>query len=531
VQLKGAGQTPYSRSSDGRKVLRSSIREFLASEAMHALSIPTTRAAACVTSDSRVERDPLYDGNVIAEQCTVVTRVASNFFRFGSFEIFKEAKSQYDRPGPSAGDDALRKKLADHIVNYYPPEIRDIADDSQRYSRWLEEIVRRTARLVAQWQAVGWVHGVLNTDNMSIMGLTIDYGPYAFLEAYDEDFTPNGSDGSGRYAYGKQPEICKWNLQKLAQALAPLIPIADGTSIVEEIYDKEYNDAYNTIMAKKLGLKACSSRLVDVLRSLKQTMALTNADYTDIFQALTLFHADMRSSHQRNALITSKQAIEENLEVALDRMVSRCASPAETMEATRRKMRIMKLSMAPKQIQQLWQMLQQSDDAQIAQIFVADPVDIRKEIESEKKKLDALMSSAGQLEILATLDPAAKRENDRKRWKAWLQSYIQALEADGYDISSDERLSAMQTSNPSFVLRNWIMQDAIDAATMKTDGSEDFSRVRAVLEMAMDPYNPKYSSFLQPTDSCLPTEAERLMSYYCKPAPVWAPGLVCTCSS
>ena len=239
IQLKGAGPTPYSRRSDGRKVLRSSIREFLCSEAMFYLDIPTTRAGVCITSDTTVERDPFYNGNVIQEKCTIVTRIAENFFRFGSFEIFISR-------GPSFKDDKLKKTLLDHVISYYPAEISSISENEERYSAFFKEIVRRTAKLVAQWQSVGttkikfdrltifslfyfisfhfyylfiliyyiyfdfqkgFVHGVLNTDNMSIMGVTIDYGPFGFMEFFDPDFVPNGSDHSGRYSYEKQPEV------------------------------------------------------------------------------------------------------------------------------------------------------------------------------------------------------------------------------------------------------------------------------------------------------------------------------------
>jgi len=205
LQLKGAGLTPYSRTADGRKVLRSSIREFLCSEAMYYLGIPTTRAGSLVTSDSTVERDPFYDGNSIDERCTIVSRIAPNFFRFGSFEIFKSADPGKSRAGPSAGNAELKKRLLDHVLTYYP----SIQATAQAPSELLREVVKRTAELVALWQAAGWVHGVLNTDNLSIMGLTIDFGPFGFMEHYDSEYVPNGSDNSGRYCYEAQPQVRK----------------------------------------------------------------------------------------------------------------------------------------------------------------------------------------------------------------------------------------------------------------------------------------------------------------------------------
>jgi uncharacterized protein YdiU (UPF0061 family) len=242
LQLKGAGQTPYSRGSDGRKVLRSSIREFLCSEAMFALGIASTRAGTVITSDSRVIRDPHYDGNAITERCTIVSRIAPSFLRFGSFEIFKTGDDGYDgstgRSGPSPKHNTLKKQLLDYVVtNYYSDVVANITGslDARQYEAVFEEILKRTALLVAQWQAVGFVHGVLNTDNMSILGLTIgnayrahirfsvfeiigshvcgiDYGPYGFMEHFDSDFVPNGSDGSGRYRYSAQPQVL-WHVR------------------------------------------------------------------------------------------------------------------------------------------------------------------------------------------------------------------------------------------------------------------------------------------------------------------------------
>lgn len=223
LQLKGAGKTPFSRSSDGRKVLRSSIREFLASEAMYYLHIPTTRAGTVITSDSTVERDPFYDGRNIQEKCTIVSRISENFLRFGSFEIFKSyGEVEGGREGPSAGNEELKKQLMDYVLLYFPQLSSSSSPQQQQqqktttattaavtelsslpsfphtvYLQLYQTILHRTASLVAQWQAVGFVHGVLNTDNMSIMGVTIDYGPFGFMEYFDPHYTPNGSDNSG----------------------------------------------------------------------------------------------------------------------------------------------------------------------------------------------------------------------------------------------------------------------------------------------------------------------------------------------
>ncbi len=202
VQLKGAGRTPYSRGGDGRAVLRSSIREFLCSEAMHALGIPTTRALCIVGSDHPVYRED-------EETAALVTRLAPSFVRFGSFEVFYY-RNQID---------SIRH-LADYVIARYYPEL---AARAEPYADLLREVTRRTAELMAQWQAVGFSHGVMNTDNMSILGLTLDYGPFGFLDAFDPGFICNHSDTGGRYAFDQQPDVAAWNLTRLAQTFVPLL--------------------------------------------------------------------------------------------------------------------------------------------------------------------------------------------------------------------------------------------------------------------------------------------------------------------
>eukprot|EP00195_Chlamydomonas_chlamydogama_P001982 CAMPEP_0202917096 /NCGR_PEP_ID=MMETSP1392-20130828/70188_1 /ASSEMBLY_ACC=CAM_ASM_000868 /TAXON_ID=225041 /ORGANISM="Chlamydomonas chlamydogama, Strain SAG 11-48b" /LENGTH=354 /DNA_ID=CAMNT_0049609735 /DNA_START=89 /DNA_END=1150 /DNA_ORIENTATION=+ len=229
MQLKGSGLTPYSRAADGRKVLRSSVREFLASEAMFHLGIPTTRAGSVVSSDSRIDRDPYYDGRVVAERCSVVLRIAPTFLRFGSFEIFKPTDKTTGRAGPSVGREAeMLPTMLDHLVRTYLSTIwvthqgdsLQPGPSSRREDMYLDmykEVLLRTASLAASWQAVGFCHGVLNTDNMSVLGLTLDYGPYGFMESFDPDHICNGSDDSGRYDYKGQPDICRWNCEKFAE--------------------------------------------------------------------------------------------------------------------------------------------------------------------------------------------------------------------------------------------------------------------------------------------------------------------------
>ncbi|MDQ2648153.1 MAG: YdiU family protein [Actinomycetota bacterium] len=247
LQLKGAGPTPYSRTADGRAVLRSSLREFLCSEAMHHLGIPTTRALSLVLTGDLVVRDMLYDGNPAAELGAVVCRVAPSFTRFGNFQL-----------PASRGDVDLLRQLVEHTIRHdfpelAPPEGSPITEAT--IGAWFDEVCTRTARLVTDWMRVGFVHGVLNTDNLSIVGLTIDYGPYGWLEDFDPDWTPNTTDAATRrYRYGQQPQVAHWNLLQLANALTPLFG-EDLTPLQTAIdgYGERYRDGFQSMLAERLG--------------------------------------------------------------------------------------------------------------------------------------------------------------------------------------------------------------------------------------------------------------------------------------
>ena len=235
LQLKGSGKTPYSRMGDGRAVLRSSIREFLCSEAMSALGIPTTRALALMGSDLPVFRETV-------ETAAVVTRMAPSFVRFGSFELFFWRGEH----------DALRQ-LADYVIDAFFPQCRAAGDGPAPYLALLREVARRTARLIAQWQGVGFCHGVMNSDNMSILGLTIDYGPFGFIDAFDAGHVCNHSDEHGRYAYNQQPAVAHWNLYCLGQAMIPLTLDVEPTQAALETFKDEYAQAIDEVMRAKLG--------------------------------------------------------------------------------------------------------------------------------------------------------------------------------------------------------------------------------------------------------------------------------------
>ncbi len=242
LQLKGAGLTPYSRSADGLAVLRSSVREFLCSEAMHHLGIPTTRALSVILTGKNVSRDMFYDGNPQIEAGAVVCRVAESFTRFGSFQIF------------TARDDLdSLKQLLDFTIRSDFPHLGEPSNSV--YQQWFYEVCRKTAEMIIHWQRVGFVHGVMNTDNMSVLGQTIDYGPYGWLENYDPDWTPNTTDAkTRRYRFGNQPKIAYWNLVQLANAIFPLIKRAEPLQKAVDSYLSIFESGWQSMMAAKLGL-------------------------------------------------------------------------------------------------------------------------------------------------------------------------------------------------------------------------------------------------------------------------------------
>ena len=277
LQLKGAGRTPYSRTADGRAVLRSSVREFMCSEAMHHLGVPTTRALSLAGTGESVVRDMFYDGNPEAEPGAVVCRVAPTFVRFGNFEILAAQK-----------ESGLLKQLSDYVISTHFPEFASLPKPDV-YLRWFEEICGRTAVMVAHWMRVGFVHGVMNTDNMSILGLTIDYGPYGWLEGFDPGWTPNTTDAQGRrYRYGNQPQIAHWNLTRLASALYPLIN--DEAALVHglEVYEETFNRTARQMLAEKLGWNEIATPDDEVmLMELLELLQQTETDMTLFFRGLS----------------------------------------------------------------------------------------------------------------------------------------------------------------------------------------------------------------------------------------------------
>ena len=274
LQLKGAGLTPYSRTADGRAVMRSSVREFLCSEAMHHLGVPTTRALSLVATGEAVVRDMFYDGHPEAEPGAVVCRVAPSFIRFGNFEL-----------PASRGDSALLERLVDFTIRRDFPELCGTGEALR--AEWFAQVCERTARMIAHWMRVGFVHGVMNTDNMSILGLTIDYGPYGWVDNFDPDWTPNTTDVQRRrYRFGQQPQIAYWNLSCLAQALAPAFtsvePLQDGL----QRYADTFVDADCGNIAAKLGLIECGEEDIASMQALNALLHAAEVDMTLFFRGL-----------------------------------------------------------------------------------------------------------------------------------------------------------------------------------------------------------------------------------------------------
>lgn len=370
LQLKGAGPTPYSRTADGRAVLRSSVREFLCSEAMHHLGVPTTRALSLVGTGENVMRDMFYDGHPRAEPGAVVCRVAPSFIRFGNFEIFA-----------ARGEHAVLEKLVDFTIARDFPWIE--GEPAERRRLWFVEVCERTAVMIAHWMRVGFVHGVMNTDNMSILGLTIDYGPYGWIDNYDPNWTPNTTDASGRrYRFGAQPQIGHWNLVRLANASHPLMqevePLQHGLARYAEVFAAESARMW----ADKLGLSAMTEADSSAVERLQGLLARAEVDMTIFFREL-------------------------------------------------------------------------------AQLDVSAPsIDV---------VADAFYS-----------DEARTRHGEALT--AWLEAYAARVLQDG--LPGGERLARMNAANPRFVLRNYLAQEAIDAAE-----AGDMSRVDELLDVMRRPYD------------------------------------------
>ncbi|MDA3907590.1 MAG: YdiU family protein [Sulfurimonas sp.] len=274
LQLKGAGLTLYSRMGDGRAVLRSSIREYLMSEAMHGLGIETSRALALIGSDTEVARQT-------KEKAAIVLRLSPTWVRFGTFEYFN-APGKHDK----------LQQLADYVIDESFPHLKDVEG---MYLKMYEEIVRNTAITIAKWQSVGFNHGVMNTDNMSIDGRTIDYGPFAFLDDYESGYVCNHTDVDGRYSFKNQPGIAHWNLQKLAVALSSIVNHERALKILEESFGATYETEYLSIMYKKMGMQESDEKDIELFKWMLGSLESATIDYTLFFRTLSTYDGDKKS--------------------------------------------------------------------------------------------------------------------------------------------------------------------------------------------------------------------------------------------
>ena len=281
LQLKGAGETPYSRTADGLAVLRSSVREYLCSEAMFHLGVPTTRALSLALTGDDVLRDVLYDGHPEYEKGAIVCRVSPTFLRFGSYEIHTSRK-----------DYNTLQTLVNYTIKHHFPEITTL--DKSGYLQFFKEVTQQTLDMIINWQRVGFVHGVMNTDNMSILGLTIDYGPYGWLEGFDFDWTPNTTDKQHkRYRFGNQPNIGLWNLLQLANALYPLVEDAKALEAILNDYNQNFHLEYQKMMNSKLGLTTVIDDDKSLIKDLEANLHLSETDMTIFFRNLSNFKKDI----------------------------------------------------------------------------------------------------------------------------------------------------------------------------------------------------------------------------------------------
>ncbi|MEO0367571.1 MAG: YdiU family protein, partial [Pseudomonadota bacterium] len=279
LQLKGSGPTPYSRSADGLAVLRSSVREFLCSEAMYHLRVPTTRALSLMTTGEGVLRDMLYDGNAEYEPGAIVCRVAPSFLRFGNYQLFASRQELEE----------LRTLVNFTIEHHFPHLLETYEQDSSELIfAWFEEVCQLTVTMIVDWMRVGFVHGVMNTDNMSILGLTIDYGPYGWLDDFNPDWTPNTTDAQQRrYRYGQQPNVALWNLYQLANSLYPLTEQADGFERALEAFQANYQSQWLSMMRAKLGLEVEDAQDIELCSELENVLVETEIDMTLFYRLLS----------------------------------------------------------------------------------------------------------------------------------------------------------------------------------------------------------------------------------------------------
>ena len=481
LQLKGSGLTPFSRKGDGRAVLRSSIREYLVSEYMHYLGVPTTRAGIVIKSDkTKVNRDMYYNGNIKSESTSIVLRLAPSFIRFGSFEIGITKNgyfgpSYYKDKSKKEKTDQLLKSLLDYVIeNYY---------DGVSYTKFWEELVERSVKLVVMWDCIGFVHGVLNTDNMSILGLGIDYGPYGFMEYYDEEYIPNYSDNEGRYAYGKQKEIFEWNLNILAETLhdANIIDIKITKTYLQGNFDVLCTKYYNEQMRKKFGViqEINAFKVYSLLVHFKKILKDTVCDFTNSFRNLNkislngidkcyakLIHKNISATELKTKFEECETS--ENGEYIPYIVYKNCVSPQHLHKLRKRKA-----------------MIKNHNDFSDKMELGGTTMDIK---ERGPDNMDRkIMTDVTLFEKFV----AKYRGVLKLQWKKYMKDHFLDINKDDSDTLliemkkfNDERIELMNSVNPRYLLRNYQMNKAINDAI-----NGDYNEIETLLDIIKKPYN------------------------------------------
>ena len=483
LQLKGSGKTPFSRKGDGRAVLRSSIREYLMSEYMANVNIPTSRAFMLITSTSdTVRRDVFYNGNVKPEPVAIVLRGAPNWIRFGSFELHIASNGRF---GPMRHESRenqrnLIKSLLDYVIEHHYVDIwqkhKDELTDSNMYKEWFIKVVNKSVKLVAKWQCIGFVHGVLNTDNLHILGIGIDYGPYGMMEYYQEDYVPNYSDDTGRYAYNKQVEIFKWNLAILAQSLhkVDLLSIRISKDYLDEYFDELYAEYYVKEMKQKFGLiyEMDKDKLGLLIHVFFNALKVSVCDMTNSFRALNMISINGINQCYENGngdcdkyedeiIMAQNRKIEDD--VLIEYLVNQCVTPSHYKSLQKRKHMIRAHN----------NQFKLEDNDMVNNIANMD--------EMEKKKYDK--------QVLTQFVTLYRGYVDSE-WN----HYRKIIQKNNDDIESssigkrmkklnDERVKLMNNINPKYILRNHLLQKAIEMAE-----KEDYSEIEKIKSMIMSPF-------------------------------------------
>ena len=532
LQYKGSGKTNFSRHADGYAVLRSSIREFLASEYMFNIGIPTTRALSLSTTDSQCDRDPQYNGNVIKEKCTVVVRAAESFQRFGSFEVCEPAiETGRDSPNVNMDDPILTDLLEFTLDNHYseirkklnPQKSKDLKN--QEYFEMMKEVMKKTAEVIALWQCSGFCHGVMNTDNMSILGLTIDYGPFGFMEFYDEYHVCNASDEWGRYGYKAQPKMGEFDLQKLYNTLKRVL---DEKTHNEQLdYHKKnywnvYKKAYYGKMAKKLGILTFDDMSEDQMKRVHllveqlfyNVMNYCRTDITLMFKALENFDLDHKDEIQNRGC--TENIINEMVELSPNLQHYRnTLLPKQNLmvgrDANQKLQVIKKLMSTP----------QEKMNVAMALGFMPEEY-FQNILDNEQILKEVMVSGESDCKLAVTT-----KDKFKEKWNSWFESYSAILRTDQQNYQekmtvswNESRTKTMRGNNPWFQQRNYLIQDAIKLAE-----SGDFTEVEKLYEQSLNPYDHEF--YVDASTGKLKESVKK----YCSTQPEWAGKLVLSCSS